>query len=162
MNKPQGYRGYCSPNKFGGYQIPIPMQNTLYREYVQKNDLTFFDSIKYKSAAKITKSKTCITTSKLENFLPKELNKIIVDNVLFELCNVIKKIYLRADIDYPDKTLAKPTKKNFKDVKFGNNVLVGKNVKIGKNSEIGANSIIEHDVIAVSYTHLTLPTICSV
>ena len=40
MNSPLGYRGYCSPNKFGGYQIPMPMQNTLYREYVEKNDLT--------------------------------------------------------------------------------------------------------------------------
>jgi UDP-3-O-[3-hydroxymyristoyl] glucosamine N-acyltransferase len=113
----------------------------------QKNDLTFFDSIKYKSVANTTKSRVCITTKKLENFLPKEINKIIVNNVLFELCKVIKKIYLRADIDYPDKTLAKPIKKDFKDVKFGNNVLIGKNVKIGKDCEIGSNSVIEHDVI---------------
>ena len=45
MNKPSGYRGYCSPNSFGGYQIPVPMQNTLYREYVQKNGLIFMLSM---------------------------------------------------------------------------------------------------------------------
>ena len=113
----------------------------------EKNDLTFFDSIKYKSAARNTKSKTCITTQKLESFLLKEINKIIVNNVLFELSSVLNKIYLNADIDYPDKTLKKPLKKNFKNVKFGNNVFIGKNVKIGKDSEVGANSIIEHDVV---------------
>ena len=111
----------------------------------QKNDLTFFDSIKYKSLAANTKSKTCITTQKLQGFLPKETNKIIVKNVLYELSSVIKKIYINADIDYPDDTLKKP-QKNFKNVKFGNNVLIGKNAKIGKDCEIGANSIIEHDV----------------
>ena len=43
-------------------------------------------------------------------------------------------------------TVKKPNPKNYKSVKFGNNVLIGKNVKIGKNSIIGSNSIIEHDV----------------
>ena len=112
-----------------------------------KNDLTFFDSVKYKYAASNTKALHCITTVKLEPFLPKKTNKIIVKNVLFELANAIKKIYPDADIDYPDLSLKSPDKKKFKNVKFGNNVLVGKNVKIGKNSIIGANSIIEHDVI---------------
>ncbi len=111
------------------------------------NDLTFFDSIKYKEDAKITKSKTCITTQKLEKFLPEKINKIIVKNVLFELSQILKKIYLKAEIDYPDETLKKPSKKIYKSVKFGNNVLIGKNVKIGKSCYIGSNSIIEHDVV---------------
>ena len=34
-----------------------------------KNDLTFFDSIKYKSLATNTKASGCITTDKLEKFI---------------------------------------------------------------------------------------------
>ena len=117
-----------------------PLQNA------NKNDITFFDSIKYKSFAINTKSTACITTEKLEKFLPKKVKRIIVKNVLFELSKVLKKIYPFADLDYPDQTLKKPTKKRYKLVKFGNNVLIGKNVKIGKNTLIGSNTIIEHNV----------------
>ena len=35
----------------------------------QKNDLTFFDSVKYKADALSTKASLCITTEKLEKFL---------------------------------------------------------------------------------------------
>ena len=111
-----------------------------------KNDLTFFDSIKYKSLATNTKASGCITTDKLEKFLPKNIEKIIVKNVLFQLAISLKEIYPFADIDYPDLSLDKPSKKKYKLVKFGNNVLIGKNVKLGKNTFIGANTIIEHDV----------------
>ena len=112
-----------------------------------KNDITFFDSIKYKSDAIKTKASYCITTKKLKNFLPNNVEKIIVKSVLFELASILKKIYPDADIDYPDITLKYANKSKFKSVKFGNNVLIGKGVKIGKNSTIGSNSIIEHDVI---------------
>ncbi len=110
------------------------------------DDLTFFDSIKYKSDASLTKSEACITSQKLEKFLPKTTYKIIVKNVLFELSKVVNKIYVNADVDYPDKSLKKPINNKFKDVKFGNNVLIGKNVKIGKGSQIGSNTIIEQAV----------------
>ncbi len=112
----------------------------------KKNDLTFFDSIKYKSSASQTNASFCITNDKLKKFLPKKVEKIIVNNVLYELAIVLNKFYKNADIDYPDLTLKSPLK-TFKSVKFGNNVLVGKNVKIGKNSIIGANTIVEHDVV---------------
>ena len=112
----------------------------------KKPDLTFFDTIKYKSQALNTKASFCITTEKLIKFLPKSTEKIIVKNVLYELANALKKIYPSADIDYPDLSLKYPTKTKFKNVKFGNNVLIGKNVKIDKDTVIGANSIIEHDV----------------
>ena len=113
----------------------------------EKFDLTFFDSIKYKSYALNTKASYCITTEKLEKFLPIGVKKIIVKNVLFELAKVLKKMYPGSDIDYPDLSLKPATKNKYKSVKFGNNVLIGKNVKIGKNTIIGANSIIEHDVV---------------
>ncbi len=107
------------------------------------NDLTFFDTLKYKQDASTTKALACLTTSKLEHFLPESCHKIIVKNVLYELAKITKKFYPFADVDYPDKNLKKPSVKQFKGVKFGNNVLVGKNVKIGNNTVIGPNSIIE-------------------
>jgi len=113
----------------------------------EKNDLTFFDSIKYSKLALKTKASICITTQKLSHFLPKATELIIVKNVLPELARVLKMIYPLADIDYPDTSLTKPKNKKFKSVKFGNNVLIGKNVKIGKDTIIGSNSIIEHSVI---------------
>jgi UDP-3-O-[3-hydroxymyristoyl] glucosamine N-acyltransferase len=111
-----------------------------------KNDLTFFDSIKYKSIALKTQAGACITTEKLKSFLPKTVDVIIVKNVLFELATTLKKIYPLSDIDYPDFTVKKPNKKKYKFVKFGNNVLIGKDVKLGKNIIIGSNTIVEHNV----------------
>ncbi len=112
----------------------------------KKNDLTFFDSIKYKSEASKTLASACITTEKLEKFLPKNVKSLIVKNVLYELAVAIKKIYPFADIDFPDLSLKKPDIKKHKYVKFGNNVLIGKNVIIGKNTIIGSNTIIEQKV----------------
>ena len=113
----------------------------------QKKDLTFLDSIKYKDDALTTNAGACLTTDKLQKYLKKSVKKIIVRNVLFELANVLKKIYPNADIDYPDLTLKNPSKKKYSLVKFGNNVLIGKNVKLGKNSIIGSNTIIEKNVV---------------
>ena len=112
----------------------------------KKYDVTFFDSIKYRSYAENTKAGICITTQKLEKFLPNNIIIIKVSNVLLELAIVLKKIYPDADIDHPDFTIKKPNKNKFRNVKFGNNVLIGKSVKIGKNSVIGSNSIIEQNV----------------
>ena len=116
-------------------------------EKSEKNHLTFFDSIKYKNKALSTKASYCITTEKLEKFLPKTVKRVVVKSVLFELGNVLKKFYPDADIDYPDFTLKPFNKYKFKSVKFSNNALVGKNVEIGQNTKIGTNTIIEHDVI---------------
>ena len=113
----------------------------------KKNDLTFFDKPIYANQALKTKASICITTENLKKFLNKNTDRIVVKNVLFELANVLKKIYSHADVDYPDLSVKKPLLKKYKFVKFGNNVLVGKNVKIGKNSIIGSNSTIEHDVL---------------
>ena len=125
----------------------IKINNIRTLKYAKKFDLTFFDSVKYKPFAQDTNASFCITTKKLEKFLPNKLEKIIVKNVLFELAKVLKKIYPDADTDYPDLSLKLASKSKYKSVKFGNNVLVGKNVRIGKNTVIGANSIIEHGVI---------------
>ena len=132
---------------FPSLKIYSTISNVRSLNKAKKNDLTFFDSIKYKEIASKTNASYCITTNKLEKFLPEKVKKIVVKNVLFELAKVLKKIYPDADIDYPDLSLKPPSKNKYKGVKFGNNVLIGKNVKIGKNSQIGAFSVIEHDVV---------------
>ncbi len=113
----------------------------------KKNDLTFFDNLKYKNMAQKTSARACITTEKLSRFLPNNVFKIIVKNVLTELIKAIKIVYTDADIDYPDFTLKKPSKQKYKFVRFGKNTLIGKDVKIGKNTKIGSNTIIEHNVV---------------
>lgn len=133
------------PNLITKKNIKINDINTLDKS--KKNDLTFFDSIKYKKDAIKTKASFCLTTDKLKFFLPSSVEIIIVKSVLYELARVLEKIYPNANIDKPDLTTKLVQKSKFKSVKFGNNVLVGKNVKIGNNSIIGANTIIEHDVI---------------
>ena len=115
-------------------------------QLAKKNDLTFFDSIKYKSEALKTKASACITTDQLATFLPKNTQIISVKNVLLGLAKTLKEIYPKADVDHPDLSLKKPLKKNYKSVNFGNNVLIGKNVKIGKNTFIGSNTILEQNV----------------
>ncbi len=113
----------------------------------KKNDLTFYDSKKYKNLAYSTKASYCLTTLKLSPDLPASTEKIIVKNVLYDLAIVMSKIYLNADVDFPDLLLDKPKKNKYKKVKFGKNVLLGKNVKIGDNTQIGSNTIIESNVI---------------
>ena len=74
----------------------------------KNNDLTFFDSIKYKPLALNTKAGACITTDKLKEFLPKDVQRIVVNKVLLYLATTLNKIYPQADIDYPDLSLKKP------------------------------------------------------
>ena len=112
----------------------------------KKKDLSFLDKQTYVENAKKTNAGACITTNNLSQYLPKNTQKIIVKNVLYELAVTLKKIYPFADIDYPDLTLKNVSKNKYKSVKFGNNVLVGKNVTLGKNTIIGSNTILEHDV----------------
>ena len=112
----------------------------------EKNDLSFFDSLKYKSEAANTSAGACITTKKLSKYLPKTTQVIIVKNVLFELAKILQIIFPTADVDYPDLNLKVIKKRGFNKVKFGNNVLIGKNVKIGKNSILGSNTILESNV----------------
>ena len=99
------------PNK--NFQKDFVIENVSPLILAKEKDLTFFDSIKYKDEAIKTKSKVCITTEKLKDFLPEKINKIIVKNVLFELATILNKIYIDAEIDYPDKTL-KNQQKNIK------------------------------------------------
>ena len=53
-------------------------------------DITFFHSKKYLNHASQTKANFCITTENLKNHLPKNCNKIIVDNVLIATAKITK------------------------------------------------------------------------
>ena len=129
------------------YKFNFKVNDIKSLDLAKKNEITFFDSVKYKNLASQTKASACITTKKLKQYLPNNTSKIIVKNVLFELARTAKALYPDSDIDYPDLQLKKPVKSEYKKVKFGNNVLIGKKVKIGKNSIIGSNCIIESNVI---------------
>ena len=112
------------------------------------NEITFFHSKKYKTAANNTKATFCITTKSLQNELPKSCIPIIVDNVLVSTSLITSKFYPDSINDDFDNTVdeIKKTKFNHK-VEFGKNVLIGKNVSIGLNCSIGHNTIIEKNVM---------------
>ena len=113
-----------------------------------KKDITFFHSKKYEVHASKTKASFCITTDNLKDYLPKNCNKIIVDNVLIATAKITKIFYPDSVTDDFDITVKDISKTSFKKkVDFGKNVLIGKNVKIGKNCSIGHNSIVEKNVI---------------
>ena len=114
----------------------------------KSNEITFFHSKKYKTAANYTKASFCITTKSLQNELPKSCIPIIVDNVLVSTSMVTGKFYPDSINDDFDNTVDEINKTKFNDkVEFGKNVLIGKNVSIGLNCSIGHNTIIEKNVI---------------
>jgi UDP-3-O-[3-hydroxymyristoyl] glucosamine N-acyltransferase len=112
------------------------------------NEITFFHSKKYKTAANNTKATFCITTKSLQNELPKSCIPIIVDNVLVSTSIVTSKFYPDSINDDFDNTVDEIKKTKFNDeVEFGKNVLIGKNVSFGLNCSIGHNTIIEKNVM---------------
>ena len=114
----------------------------------KSNEITFFHSIKYKTAANNTKASFCITTKNLQSELPKSCIPIIVDNVLVSTSVITAKFYPESIIDDFDNTIEEINNTKFNDtVEFGRNVLLGKNVSIGLNCKIGHNTIIEKNVI---------------
>ena len=48
----------------------------------KKKDITFFDSLKYKEDIKKTSAIICITSNKLEKFLPNKINKIMNESAI--------------------------------------------------------------------------------
>ena len=113
----------------------------------KKNEITFFHSKKYKTAANNTKASFCITTKNLQNELPKSCIPIIVNNVLVSTSVVTGKFYPDSINDDFDNTVKEIHNTIFHDkVEFGKNILIGKNVSIGSNCLIGHNTIIEKNV----------------
>ena len=111
-------------------------------------DITFLNSSKYKELSINTKATACITTQKLQKFLPNDCKAIIVENLMLNLAKVTKLFYPDAQMDRIDNTLisSDKIKDKYNKVSFGQNVLIGENVIIGINSFVGSNTIIEHNV----------------
>jgi UDP-3-O-[3-hydroxymyristoyl] glucosamine N-acyltransferase len=113
----------------------------------KSNEITFFHSKKYKSAANKTKASFCITTKNLKNELPKNCIPIIVENVLVSTSIITAKFYPDSINDDFDITVNDINKTEFNNkVNYGKNILIGQNVSIGSNCLIGHNSIIEKNV----------------
>jgi UDP-3-O-[3-hydroxymyristoyl] glucosamine N-acyltransferase len=117
-------------------------------ENAEIEDMTFLNSIKYKSLSLKTKASVCITSPNLSKFLPPKCIKLDVKNVLFAVTKVAQMFYPKADMDIPDANVKKAENlvNLYPKVNFGKNVLIGKNVKIGNNSKIASNTIIESNV----------------
>ncbi|MDC3000842.1 UDP-3-O-(3-hydroxymyristoyl)glucosamine N-acyltransferase [Candidatus Pelagibacter sp.] len=112
----------------------------------KKNDISFFNSLRYLDLLKNTKAKYVIAHNKHKNIIKKFCEPILVDNVLKSVAIITKLFYPESLNDTADFLVKSPSKSKFKKVKFGKNVLVGNNVNIGKNTIVGHNTIIESNV----------------
>ena len=115
-------------------------------ETAKKNDITFFNSIKYLELIKKTQSRLVITSKKFTNLIPSKINVIEVENVLLAISCITSLFYPKSVNDNSDFDVRRINKDDFKNLKFGKNILIGKNVKIGNNCSIGHNTIIEKNV----------------
>jgi len=116
-------------------------------DLANKNDITFFNSVKYKNLLKNTKSKFVLISKKHSNLISSKNNLIIVNDVLVSVAKITNLFYPESLNDNTDSHLKILKLKNkYKNIIFGNNVLLGKNVNLGINCQIGHNTIIESNV----------------
>ena len=125
----------------------IKINNITDLNAANKNDISFFNSLKYIDLLKNTKAGHVIVLKKHAKIVKKYSNPIIVSNVLIAVSQLTKFFYPDSLNDSTDFSVNKPSKIKYKNIKFGKNVLIGKKVKIGNKTTIGHNSIIESNVI---------------
>ena len=94
----------------GGFDENFKVKDIKSLNKAKKNEITFFDSIKYKDLILLTNASVCITNQKLEKYLPRNLRKIIVKNVLVELARITSILYPFSELDLPDLLLKNPKK----------------------------------------------------
>ena len=111
-----------------------------------KESLTFFHSKRYKEVVKSTKASFCLTSDLLKDFLPKNCEPIVVNNVLTAVARITEEFYPKSLEDEFDNKVLNIEDSACKNVTHGKNVIIGENVKIGTNCLIGHNSIIEKNV----------------
>ena len=83
----------------------IKIQNIIDLFRAKENEITFFNSIKYKEKSLKSKETACITNKDLTKYLPEYCIKIIVNNVLLSSAKVSKLFYPESDFDHLDQTL---------------------------------------------------------
>ncbi len=130
-----------------------------------KDEITFFDNIKYINDLKKTKASFCLVKKKFVPYLSKDCQPIICENPLLDFIIISKLFYPESDNDNfkfkknnKYKNLEK--KKVFIDdsVKIGKNFNVGfntvlkKNIIIGNNVSIGSNCTISNSIIGNNVT----------
>ncbi len=111
-----------------------------------KDSITFLHSKRYKEVAKSTKASFCLTSNLLKDYLPKNCEPIIVNNVLTAVAKITEEFYPNSIEDEFDDKVLDIKNYNYKSVIHGQNVLIGENVKIGSDCMIGHNTIIEKNV----------------
>ena len=125
----------------------IKILNIMDLDKATKNDISFFNSLRYLDLLSKSNVKYVITSEKYSKIVKKYCKPIIVKNVLKSVALVTKLFYPNSLDDAVDLSLKQPIESNYKKIKFGKNILIGKNVKIGKNTIIGHNSIVESNVV---------------
>ena len=130
-----------------------------------KDDITFFDNIKYSTDLKSTKASFCLIKKNHAKFLNKETTPIISSNPLIDFVLIAEMFYPDANHDFyklkQSRKFQKFNKFNSiidasvkidKNFKIGCNSTVGRNVKIGKNVKIGSNCTISNTIIGDNVT----------
>ena len=131
----------------GGNYKNIKINDIADLNVANKNDISFFNSLKYIDLLKNTKAGYVIVLKKHAKIVKKYCNPIIVSNVLIAVSQLTELFYPDSLNDSTDFSVNKPNKIKYKNIKFGKNVLIGKKVKIGKKTIIGHNTIIESNVM---------------
>lgn len=108
----------------------------------KKNEITFFDDIKYLEDLKNTKASFCIIKKNYVKYLNKNCVPIISKNPLIDFILVASLFYPDSTKDNYNFNLNKKYKKFLR-----RNTLIDKSVKIGKKFEIGINSSLKKNVI---------------
>ena len=125
----------------------IKINNITDLNVANKNDISFFNSLKYIDLLKNTKAGYVIVLKKHAKIVKKYCNPIIVNNVLMAVSQLTQFFYPDSLNDSADFSVNKPSNNKYKNIKFGKNVLIGKKVRIGSKTIIGHNSIIESNVV---------------
>lgn len=130
-----------------------------------KNEITFFDNLKYINELKKTKASFCLVKKKFESYLGKNCIPIISENPLLDFIIISKLFYPESDNDnckfkqnVKYKNLLKQNVSIDKSVKIGKNFNIGfnttlkKNIVVGKNVSIGSNCSIANAIIGDNVT----------
>ena len=136
----------CSELKFKNSFKNILIKDINDLQNAKRNDISFFNSLKYLELLKKTKSKYIITSLKYKKLVASHCNPIVVNNILKSVGIVTCMFYPDSLNDLIDFNISNSNKDKYKKVRFGRNVLLGSNILIGKNCSIGHNTIIESNV----------------
>ena len=124
--------------------ITQKVDNVATLSVAKKNDLTFFDNVKYIKNLENTKASFCFILEKYKNI--KNINKthyIFSSNPLIDFINTCKIFYPKSDTDICDFKI----NKKFIKYKTEFNTFVDDRVKIGSNFSVGLNTVIKKNVI---------------